>query len=243
MGGTGMYSLQNDIFHVHTYRCGHASSETDEDYVEAAMKLGAKSITFTDHAPFPNNPFTGRMVMEQLSEYIDTLKNIRRKYEGRMDIHIGLEIEYLPYYGGYYKNLKENKDIEVLMLGQHHYEVGDGIYSFQINCEKNELFKGLMEAQIEGIKTGYFNVIAHPDRCYRYCQNREWGIYQEIYAKELINAASDYNVILEKNFASMAGDNMFWEEFWKSVPCNAGIVFGYDAHSVAELRARRSQYY
>lgn len=24
----------NYIFHVHTYRCGHASDETDEDYVK-----------------------------------------------------------------------------------------------------------------------------------------------------------------------------------------------------------------
>lgn len=43
----------NYIFHVHTYRCGHASDETDEDYVKRAVELGADSITFTDHAPFP----------------------------------------------------------------------------------------------------------------------------------------------------------------------------------------------
>lgn len=40
------------VFHVHTYRCGHATNETDEDYIKSAIVLGSDSITFTDHAPF-----------------------------------------------------------------------------------------------------------------------------------------------------------------------------------------------
>ena len=66
--------LENDfqeIFHIHTWRCKHASMEEDYCYVESAMKLGATRIVFTDHSPFPDNPFTNRMDMEQLPEYIE----------------------------------------------------------------------------------------------------------------------------------------------------------------------------
>lgn len=49
------------IFYVHTWRCGHASNEPERAYIESAIELKAKSIIFTDHAPFPNDPFTGRM--------------------------------------------------------------------------------------------------------------------------------------------------------------------------------------
>lgn len=41
------------VFHVHTKRCGHASDEPDELYIKRAVEMGAESITFTDHAPFP----------------------------------------------------------------------------------------------------------------------------------------------------------------------------------------------
>ncbi|MBQ2577396.1 MAG: PHP domain-containing protein [Lachnospiraceae bacterium] len=44
---------KNEIFHVHTFRCGHAAEVEDEAYVKKAIELGADKITFTDHAPFP----------------------------------------------------------------------------------------------------------------------------------------------------------------------------------------------
>lgn len=30
------------IFHVHTYRCKHASEELDEEYIKTALSFGAK---------------------------------------------------------------------------------------------------------------------------------------------------------------------------------------------------------
>ena len=48
------------IFHIHTYRCGHASNESDEAYVRKAIELGAESITFTDHTPFPGDTYRFR---------------------------------------------------------------------------------------------------------------------------------------------------------------------------------------
>ena len=81
------------IFHVHTYRCGHASNEKDELYIEKALELGASKITFTDHAPFPGDPFTGRMLYSQLSEYISSLKTLKNKYKDRIEVHIPLQRE------------------------------------------------------------------------------------------------------------------------------------------------------
>ena len=44
---------EKDIFHVHTFRCGHAENVSDEEYIKKAISLGASGIWFTDHAPFP----------------------------------------------------------------------------------------------------------------------------------------------------------------------------------------------
>ena len=49
--------IENEIFHVHTWRCGHAGEEQDYEYVEKAIALGVKRIVFTDHCPFPGDFF------------------------------------------------------------------------------------------------------------------------------------------------------------------------------------------
>ena len=83
---------QNDIFHVHTYRCGHADDIDDEAYVKASIRLGKSGIWFTDHAPFPGNPFRNRMRYSQLEEYLSSLTGLKDKYEGIIDVHVGLEM-------------------------------------------------------------------------------------------------------------------------------------------------------
>ena len=227
------------FFHVHTHRCGHASNETDEMYIHKAIKSGAKDIVFTDHAPFPNDPFSGRMHFWELPEYISSLKNLKKKYKNIINVHIGLEIEYLPSFHSYYDELKANKDIEVLMLGQHHYEIRHGFYNFQIknrNKRLSDAFSGLMHAQIQGIKTGYFNVVAHPDRCFQFASGSSLEYCPEETYESLINAAKDKNIILEKNLSSMTNPGQFVPEFWKMVPDGLNTVIGCDAHSVNELR-------
>ena len=77
---------EKEVFHVHTYRCKHASNEDDEAYVKAAVDLGAKRIVFTDHAPFPGNPFGHRMQYEELSEYISSLLILKDKYAAIIEI-------------------------------------------------------------------------------------------------------------------------------------------------------------
>ena len=62
--------IENEIFHVHTWRCGHAGEEQDYEYVEKAIELGASRIVFTDHCPYPGNVFLYRMDMEQLDDYV-----------------------------------------------------------------------------------------------------------------------------------------------------------------------------
>ncbi len=106
------------LFHVHTFRCLHASMCEDEVYVERALELNAKSIWFTDHAPFPGDPFGHRMKYEELEEYLITLTDLKEKYRDRIDIHIGLETEYFPTFdrSGYYRQLKSDERLELLLL-------------------------------------------------------------------------------------------------------------------------------
>ena len=77
--------IEGEIFHVHTWRCKHASEEQDYEYVEKAIDLGADRIVFTDHSPFPGNPFRSRMEIEQLPEYISSLCQLKKEYGAKID--------------------------------------------------------------------------------------------------------------------------------------------------------------
>lgn len=66
-----------EAFHIHTWRCGHAGDELEDAYIRVAMYLGAKQITFTDHAPFPGDSFHGRMKMAELRNILKRFRNSR----------------------------------------------------------------------------------------------------------------------------------------------------------------------
>ena len=229
------YVANTDLFHVHTYRCKHAENVPDEAYVKKAIALGATGILFSDHAPFPGDPFGNRMDYAQLPEYLDTICGLQEKYAGVIRVRIGLEAEYLPSYHGFYEELRSDPRLDFLMIGQHMYEISPGEYSFQLSsAEKNEQEHiGCIEAMLRGIESGLFNVIAHPDRCFK--RQKKWTEEMTILSKNLIHSSCTAGIKIEKNLESMKRDRNYREEFWALVPEYADVVVGTDAHSIDEL--------
>ena len=77
-------TIVNDksLFHIHTFRCGHAEKISDEAYVTCALELGATDLWFSDHTPFPGDPFRSRMRYSQLHQYpVRPETTIRRSAE------------------------------------------------------------------------------------------------------------------------------------------------------------------
>lgn len=224
-----------NIFHVHTYRCGHASQDSDELYIKKAIELGASAITFTDHAPFPKNIFVNRMKIEQLPEYVQSLGRLREQYRGIIEVKIGLEIEYLPRFESYYEELKKSDCFDILMLGQHFYECANGTYNFSLSkgLLRESEAGGICMAVIAGMETGLFKVLAHPDRMFRYCG--KWNKEMEQMSKKIIKTAVQQHVILEKNLSSMKMENYYRDEFWNLVPDTVQTIIGTDAHAVHQL--------
>lgn len=233
--------MNKTAFHVHTYRCGHAENIPDEAYVKKAIELGVKNIWFTDHAPFPDNPFGARMQYSQLEEYIQTLSELKKKYS-EINIHIGLETEYFPSYDktGYYQYLRSIPELEMLLLGQHMAEISENPPAYSFSLEKEQLcreeYRLLGKAIIQGIKTGYFDAVAHPDRIFRRCT--AWNDEMEKLSSEIISEAVSAEIPLEINFASLESFEYYRREFWRLVPDTAKVIAGLDAHSLYELELR-----
>lgn len=226
----------SDIFHVHTYRCGHAENVPDECYIKKAIAAGASGIWFTDHVPFPGDPFGGRMKYSELGEYLATLSELKAKYAGIINVHIGFETEYFPSFdsSGYYKELKANPHVELLLLGQHMAETSPDKYTFSWSHNKldKEEYIVLGNAEIQGIRSRYFDVIAHPDRIFR--RKTAWSADMQLMAENIIHAAQDCKVLLEQNESSKRHLHHYWPEFW-DIANDEVTVSGLDAHSLAEI--------
>lgn len=227
------------LFHVHTYRCGHAEKIPDEGYVLRALELGATDLWFSDHAPFPGDPFRSRMPFAQLDEYVASLCALQEKYEGRLRIHIGLEAEYLPTFDAceYYHKLKVDHGIEFLLLGQHFSEVAVSQYSFSMDKDWRENFEyeALGEAIVQGIRSGSFDFVAHPDRIF--CRRKVWDSAAAQVAKNIIQTAAVCQIPLEQNEASKRRKWAYWEEFWDLAFADSDTrtIHGLDAHAIKEL--------
>jgi histidinol-phosphatase (PHP family) len=232
-----LMKYDNTAFHIHTYRCGHASDENEEEYIKRAIFLKMDRIVFTDHGPFPGNPFYGRMKYEELGDYINTLKQLKEKYEGIIDVKCGLEIEYFPMYDSYYEELLVMDNLDGIILGQHMYALGDGRYSFSLQAEELDEYEaeGLAEAVISGINKNYFKVVAHPDRCFR--RKAIWTKHMEFLGKQIIEAALKHDIPLERNISSMRVKHHYWKEFWDMTTSEIKFLYGLDAHCTEKLES------
>lgn len=228
---------EENLFHVHTFRCRHADEVPDDVYVKKAIEMGVKSIWFTDHAPFPENPFGYRMMYDELDEYLDTLLELKDIYKNQIDIHIGLEAEYFPTYdkNGYYQQLKADERLDLLLLGQHMAQTDEGGYTFSWDKEKLDRDEAgaLGKAICQGIESGYFDIVAHPDRSFR--RKKHWDDDMAYISENIISTAGKHGLILEQNETSKRHKHHYWEEFWKMNEGRCQIVIGLDAHSPEEL--------
>lgn len=217
--------------HSHTFYCGHATG-TPEEYILRAIENGIEIMGFSEHAPFlfPDGYQSGyRLQMEKAEEYFKTLNQLRSKYKYEIKIHIGFEMEYYPlYFKDMYKNVKE-LGAEYLILGQHFTgnEHPDG-QATSITEKPIWQFNEYVDTVIEGMKTGVFTYLCHPDMI-----NATSDMEQYLAGnKRLCLAAKELDVPLEINFYGIR-DNRFYprEDFWKiagEVGCK--VVYGFDSH-------------
>lgn len=84
-------SLTN--FHTHSEFCDGKGEL--EQYVSEAINHGFQAIGFTSHAPLPFHK-SYVMPQERLQEYCTAIQELKVKYRDRIQIYLGLEIDYIP---------------------------------------------------------------------------------------------------------------------------------------------------
>lgn len=218
-------------YHTHTPRCRHASG-TEEEYVKAALDGGLQILGFSDHTPycFPGDYYsTMRMFPNQLGEYCDAVRRVQKQYAGKLQIHLGLEVEYYPLHFGQLLPRLRDQGIEYFLLGQHWVgnEIGEPYCGRP--TEDETVLRRYCDQVAEAMNTGLFTYVAHPDLLHFTGDSR---VYEK-HMRRLCREAKNCGIPLEINLAGLSvGRNYPDRRFWQvAAEENCQCIFGCDAHS------------
>lgn len=222
--------LMKANYHTHTYHCHHATG-TPREYVETAIRNGLEILGFSDHNPCPfSNGFTSdyRVDLDDTGTYINELLSLRGEFWHKIEILIGYEAEYYPKEHENILSFIRHYECDYMILGQHFTNNGyDGAYSGRYTEDENVL-KDYVNQVIDGINTGLFSYIAHPDLI-------NYRKDTEIYTLEitrLLEEAKRLSIPVEFNLLGFEENRAYpYDEFWKLVKkVGNDVVIGCDAH-------------
>lgn len=238
-------------YHTHSEYCGHAEG-TLKDYIEKACSLGLTDLGFAEHAPFPGDPFGMRMNFNTLPEYVNELRTLREAYANQINLHIGLEMEYMDAYASYYPILLANYGIEYLIMGQHFFIGPDKkCYNLYDNSFPSEYLINHSQNMLKGMETGYFKYIAHPDLMFI----RDYGMDAECKKaiSILVDGCEKGQFILELNANGFRRGKQTYSDgerypypvdaFWNEVAkTDIPVIIGSDSHSPSIICDKYTEY-
>ena len=222
--------------HTHTPRCNHAWG-SEAEYVECALEAGLKVLGFSDHTPylFPGEYYSFfRMRPEELEGYVRSVLEVRARYQGQIEIPLGLEVEYYPKLLPQLLPLLKDQPLDYLLLGQHFLgNEEDAPPSGRATADKSRLEQYCSQC-IEAMHTGLFTYFAHPDLIH-YVGEDHTFYRQQI--RRLCQEAGQCGIPLEINLlGALEGKHYPNERFWEIVAEeNCPVVIGRDAHKPEQL--------
>ncbi len=228
-------------YHTHTVYCAHATG-TMEEYVIRAMENGIRYLGFAEHTPlcYPDGHESWfRLPMTDIEGYIQEGRRLREKYQGKVEIHMGFEMEYFPEYFDRMLVVAKDAGVEYLILGQHYLEPEhpDGVHVWEKTYELTRL-QEYVRRVIAAMETGVYTYIAHPDMCYFIGDNLR---YREEMRKLCI-ASRKMNIPLELNLLGIREERNYpREEFWKVAgEEQSPVTFGLDSHRAEDAWDEKS---
>ena len=229
-------------YHTHTARCGHASGR-DEDYVRAAVAQGFDELGFSDHVPWPyasgfTHP-TVRMELSQMDGYLASIRGLQSKYAGKISLKVGFECEYFPDYMGWLEDMRAQKGLDYLILGNHYDRTDEGGMYFGRTRTPAQL-RAYVESTAKGVETGLFAYLAHPDLFMRSYPGFDENCRAA--ARDLFQICKQNNLPMEVNLhdryrlGEANGNGYPNAEFFEiAYDAGAQIILGLDAHEPQEI--------
>lgn len=227
-------------YHTHHARCGHAVGELEE-YVQSAMKLGLKQIGLSDHMPLLHvDPKAYlpemAMAMDELPRYVEECLRLKEKYEGQIDVRVGLEGDYIEGYEADIERIVQAYPWDYVIGSVHFLGEWDVTDYRQLagwdGKDVYEVYEQYYDAVQKAARTGFYDFIGHVDVIKRFGRKPERDVAH--LERETLDIIKEQGLAIELNASGLRtpAEEMFPSRHMLQYCYEQGIplTVGSDAH-------------
>ncbi|WP_212960861.1 histidinol-phosphatase HisJ [Cohnella xylanilytica] len=130
--------------HTHTKFCYHGNPAELTEYADRAVALGFDRYSVTEHPPLPDGWIRDEKLMAELAmprselpEYIRYATEMKKKYEGTLELAVGLEMDYLDGHESFSDGILEPylDVLEDAVVSVHYLAGRDGMYCVDFTAD------------------------------------------------------------------------------------------------------------
>lgn len=158
-------------FHMHTKFSSDSDAEP-RDMIDHAIKLGLKTICFTDHfdKDYPECYSDIGDFLLDTDAYFGEMKKLQEEYKDKIDIRIGVELGLQPHLGAFYHDYVNRYPFDFVIGSVHVVDGKDPYYGELFECVSDEeAYRHCFEKTLLNIQTqSDFDVLGHIDYIVRY---------------------------------------------------------------------------
>ena len=165
---------------IHTHTCFCDGADDVESCCQAAYKKGLVSLGFSAHAPVTRKMgirTAWHLPDEKLNEYTDTVRAAQKRWEGKLPIYLGLEVEFISGIMGPADSDYRTMGLDFIIASVH-YVIPPKGEPFTVDDSMENVDKGIREcyggdptgmveaywdAEEAMIRAGSFDLLGHPD--------------------------------------------------------------------------------
>jgi histidinol-phosphatase (PHP family) len=197
-----------------------------------------------DHNPMPRDDFDNwRMRDADLMAYIAGVEQARKDHP-ELTILAGLEVDYIPGYEDWIRQLAGRYDWDYFIGSVHYLSDSWAIDNPNAMFEWNrrdpmEVWTAYFDRLTDAARSGLFDLIGHPDLCKRFCFYPKadcTGLF-----RNFLRAAREHGVAIEINTAGLRKDcrEMYPSPAFLQLAAEEGVAlsFGADAHAPRDVGA------
>jgi histidinol-phosphatase (PHP family) len=224
--------------HNHTTLCNHATGSMEE-YILKAIELGIDIYGFSEHAPIKNFDDGYRLILKDKDLYENSIKKLQEKYQDKIKILLGYEVDYLK--GDYLLDDIKNANVDYFIgsihyLGDWGFDNPEFIGNYQ-NKDIDQVWEEYFEAVKQMVETKLFHIVGHLDliKIFKYFPTKNI----KSIAKEALEEIKKTNMAIEINTSGfrkpIKEQYPSAELLTMAYELDIPITFSSDAHSIEHI--------
>ncbi|MFB6343202.1 histidinol-phosphatase [Saccharicrinis sp. FJH62] len=234
-------------YHCHTQYCdGRADAK---EFVKAAVRSDFTKLGFSSHSPVPYHS-DWNMRASDIPLYINEVLTLREKYCHKIEILLGMEVDYIPGMFGPQSKLIKALPTDYLIASVHYldylpdgtpWSVDGPVEWFDLgiktifNGDIRKFARRYTEVSCEMMEHNGFDIVGHIDKMYQH--GSRYHNVNEIWYKDLVgqllDVASQKDLIVEINTKSYRKLGFFYphQSFFKLLADkNIRVTINSDTH-------------